>query len=137
VSRRNLNSQKVIKTINDCGGIAIPAHPFRNSHYGRALTKREINSDEISIIEELNGSNSGEQNKKATALIERTNLRGIGGSDAHSAKYVGFGITYIDAEPTISSILSAIRTGNTIAGCRMTPLPNIHETINSQHFKES
>jgi predicted metal-dependent phosphoesterase TrpH len=83
VSRRNLNSQKVIKIINDCGGIAIPAHPFRNSLYGRALTKREINSDEISIIEELNGSNSGEQNKKATALIERTNLRGIGGSDAH------------------------------------------------------
>jgi predicted metal-dependent phosphoesterase TrpH len=85
VSRRNLNSQVVIKTINDCGGIAIPAHPFRSSIYGRALTKNEIQLDEVSIIEELNGSNSREQNQKAAALIKQTDLRGIGGSDAHYA----------------------------------------------------
>ncbi len=40
ISRRNLNSQKVIKTINDCGGIAIPAHPFRDSTYGNAHRRR-------------------------------------------------------------------------------------------------
>jgi predicted metal-dependent phosphoesterase TrpH len=90
VSRRNLNSQKVIKTINDCGGIAVPAHPFRSSVFGRALTKREINLDEVSIIEELNGSNSGEENQKATLLMEQTGLRGIGGSDAHFANPVWF-----------------------------------------------
>jgi predicted metal-dependent phosphoesterase TrpH len=90
VSRRNLNSQKVIKTINDCGGIAIPAHPFRNSIYGQALTKSEIDLEEVGIIEELNGSNSGEQNKKATALMEQTGLKGIGGSDAHYANRIWF-----------------------------------------------
>ncbi len=109
VSRRNLNSQKVIKIINDCGGIAIPAHPFRNSHYGLALTKKEINSDEISIIEELNGSNSGEQNKKATALIERTNLRGIGGSDAHYVNRAWFLNCATEFEKPIYSIQDLVK----------------------------
>ena len=90
LSKRNLDSQKVIKTINDCGGIAIPAHPFRNSIYGRAMAKREIDLKEVSIIEELNGSNSEGQNKKATALIEKTGLKGIGGSDAHYANRIWF-----------------------------------------------
>ena len=90
ISNKNLNSQIVIKTINDCGGIAIPAHPFRNSLYGRALTRGEINSGEVCIIEELNGGNSGEQNKKASRLISERELKGIGGSDAHYANRFWF-----------------------------------------------
>jgi hypothetical protein len=37
----------------------------------------------IEIIEQFNGANSEGQNARATALIARDGLRGIGGSDAH------------------------------------------------------
>jgi predicted metal-dependent phosphoesterase TrpH len=90
VSQRNLDSHEVIKTINDCGGIAVPAHPFRDSIYGRALIEGEFNLDEVSVIEELNGSNSRDENEKATNLIEKTDLKGIGGSDAHYANRLWF-----------------------------------------------
>jgi predicted metal-dependent phosphoesterase TrpH len=109
VSRRNLNSQKVIKTINDCGGIAVPAHPFRSSLFGRALTRGEINRDEVSIIEELNGGNSGEENKKATGLIEQTGLKGIGGSDAHFANRVWFLNCATEFENTIDTVETLVK----------------------------
>jgi len=115
VSRRNLKSQKVIKTINDCGGIAIPAHPFRNSIYGRALTKSEIGLEEISIIEELNGSNSEGQNKKATALMEQTGLKGIGGSDAHYANRIWFlncATKFKNAIYTVEDLVKELRHGH-------------------------
>jgi predicted metal-dependent phosphoesterase TrpH len=109
VTRRNLNSQKVIQTINDCGGIAIPAHPFRSSIYGRALSKRELTLDEVSIIEELNGSNSEEENKRATALLEQTGLGGIGGSDAHYVNRTWFLNCATEFENTISTIEDLVK----------------------------
>ncbi|MBI4767923.1 MAG: PHP domain-containing protein [Deltaproteobacteria bacterium] len=109
VSRRMLDSQKVIKTINDCGGIAVPAHPFRSSIFGRALTKKEIKLDEVRIIEELNGSNSGEENKKATRLMEQTGLRGIGGSDAHFANPVWFLNCATEFENTVHTMETLVR----------------------------
>jgi predicted metal-dependent phosphoesterase TrpH len=115
VSRRNLNSLKLIKAINDCGGIAIPAHPFRNSLYGRALTNQEINTDEIRIIEELNGSNSGAQNKKATALIKQTGLKGIGGSDAHYANrgwFLNYATEFENPINSIEDLVKELRHGD-------------------------
>jgi hypothetical protein len=37
----------------------------------------------VEIIEQFNGANSEVQNAKASAIIARDGLRGIGGSDAH------------------------------------------------------
>ena len=90
ISRKNLNSEKVIKTINDCGGIAIPAHPFRASKYGEALLRHDAEVNEISVIEELNGSNSSEENSSATTLVEQNGMEGTGGSDAHYANRIWF-----------------------------------------------
>jgi len=123
VSQRSLDSQKVIKTINDCGGIAIPAHPFRDSIYGSALSRNEIPLDEVSVIEELNGSNSRDENKMATALIEQTDLRGIGGSDAHYANRVWFLNSATEFEKAIYNIedlVKELRNGD----FRAVPLDN-------------
>ena len=109
VSRRNLDSQKVIKTINDCGGIAVPAHPFRSSVFGRTLAKGEINREEVSIIEELNGNSSEEANKKATGLIEQAGLKGIGGSDAHFANRGWFLNCATEFERTISTMEALVK----------------------------
>jgi hypothetical protein len=46
----------------------------------------------------------------------------VGGSDAHHARFIGFGYTLVAAEPDVPSILTAIREGKTTAGGRMTPL---------------
>jgi hypothetical protein len=48
----------------------------------------------------------------------------VGGSDAHHARYVGFGRTTIDAKKDCGSILAAIREGKTSAAGKMTPLPS-------------
>jgi predicted metal-dependent phosphoesterase TrpH len=115
VSKRNLNSHEVIKAINDCGGIAVPAHPFRDSIYGRALTESEFTLDEVSVIEELNGSNSRDENERATVLIKQTDLKGIGGSDAHYANRVWFlkcATEFEDAIYNTDDLVKALHCGD-------------------------
>jgi predicted metal-dependent phosphoesterase TrpH len=65
---------------------------------------------------------TGSANRKAAVIARRFGKPGVAGSDAHNARYVGFGVTYVTAEPDAASILSAIRGGRTMAGGRMTPL---------------
>jgi predicted metal-dependent phosphoesterase TrpH len=83
IANRRLNDREVIRIMRDCGGIAIPAHPFRESIHGRALEEQREWVAEIEIIEQFNGANTEAQNAKASAIIARDGLRGIGGSDAH------------------------------------------------------
>jgi predicted metal-dependent phosphoesterase TrpH len=83
LANRRLNDREVIRIMKDCGGIAIPAHPFRESLYGKAFEQEKEWVAGVEIIEEFNGANTVEQNAKASAIIARDGLRGIGGSDAH------------------------------------------------------
>jgi predicted metal-dependent phosphoesterase TrpH len=83
ITNRRLNDREVIHIMRECGGIAIPAHPFRESIHGRALEEKRDWVAEIEIIEQLNGANTEAQNAKASAIVSRDGLRGIGGSDAH------------------------------------------------------
>jgi hypothetical protein len=46
----------------------------------------------------------------------------VAGSDAHNARFVGFGRTYVDADRNVAAVLTAIREGRTRVGGRMTPL---------------
>lgn len=83
ITNRRLNDREVIRIIKECGGIGIPSHPFRESLYGRALEGRREWVEGVEVIEQFNGANTEEQNGKASAVIARDGLRGIGGSDAH------------------------------------------------------
>ncbi|KAF5041437.1 PHP-associated [anaerobic digester metagenome] len=65
---------------------------------------------------------TGSANRKAAVIARTFGKPGVAGSDAHNARYVGFGVTYVAAEPNAASILSAIREGRTMAGGKMTPL---------------
>jgi hypothetical protein len=69
--------------MKECGGIAISAHPFRESLHGKALEQRREWVAGVEIIEQFNGANTEAQNAKASAIVARDGLRGIGGSDAH------------------------------------------------------
>jgi hypothetical protein len=83
ITNRRLNDREVIRIMRECGGIAIPAHPFRESIHGRALEEKRDWVAQIEIIEQWNGANTEAQNAKASAIVSRDGLRGIGGSDAH------------------------------------------------------
>ena len=115
ISRKNLSSQKVIKTINDCGGIGIPAHPFRASNYGSALMNHDEALNDIKVIEELNGSNTSDEDSKATALIRQTDIKGIGGSDAHYVNRLWFlncATEFFNGVHTIEDLVEALRQGD-------------------------
>jgi predicted metal-dependent phosphoesterase TrpH len=83
ITNRRLNDREVIRIMRECGGIAIPAHPFRESIHGRALEEKRDWVGQIEIIEQFNGANTEAQNARASAIVSRDGLRGIGGSDAH------------------------------------------------------
>jgi hypothetical protein len=83
LANRRLNDHEVIRIMRECGGIAVPAHPFRESLYGRAFEQKKEWVAGVEIIEELNGANTVEQNAKASAVVVRDGMHGIGGSDAH------------------------------------------------------
>jgi predicted metal-dependent phosphoesterase TrpH len=65
---------------------------------------------------------TGAANRKAARIARKCGKPCVGGSDAHNARFVGFGQTLVPAEPDVASILDAIRAGKSIAGGRMTPL---------------
>jgi predicted metal-dependent phosphoesterase TrpH len=83
ITHRRLNDREVIRIVKECGGIAVPAHPFRESLHGKALEAKKDWTAGVEIIEQLNGANTEAQNAKASAIVARDGLRGIGGSDAH------------------------------------------------------
>ncbi|MDD1678740.1 MAG: PHP domain-containing protein [Methanomicrobiales archaeon] len=115
----------VLETIEEArarGGLVILPHPYHMWRHGVARKMK----GSIRAVDAVEAFNSryivGTANRKAALMARRYQKPCVGGSDAHHARFVGFGVTYIDAEPTVDSILSAIREGKTIAGCRMTPL---------------
>jgi predicted metal-dependent phosphoesterase TrpH len=78
------------------------------------------------IVDAVESFNSryivGSANRKAARIARRLGKPCVGGSDAHNARFVGFGRTFIDAEPTVPAILQAIRDGKVSSGGRKTPL---------------
>jgi predicted metal-dependent phosphoesterase TrpH len=81
---RLLRAEHVIEVVHSEGGIAIPAHPFRDSGYGMRLDGLLAKlGPALSAIEAINGQNSPDQNAEAMAMAEKLGLTPLGGSDAH------------------------------------------------------
>ncbi|MGH7948108.1 MAG: PHP-associated domain-containing protein [Candidatus Binataceae bacterium] len=79
-------SEALIELVHGEGGIAIPAHPFRDSGYGRRLDDLVSQvGGALSAIEVLNGQNSDHENELAETAALKLGLTAVGGSDAHFA----------------------------------------------------
>lgn len=104
------------------GALLILPHPYHRWRHG---VGRRLAAG-ISAVDAVEVFNSryitGSANRKAAVIAKRFTKPGVAGSDAHNARYVGFGVTYVMAENDVASILTAIREGRTMAGGRMTPL---------------
>ena len=119
-----LDVLETVRIARDMGAVLILPHPY---HVWRHGVGRKLRSALYSVdaIEVFNSRYIvGSANLKASRMARRIGKPCVGGSDAHHARYVGFGRTKVDAERNCESILAAIRAGKTSAGGRMTPLPS-------------
>lgn len=77
-------AEHMMEVVHGEGGIAIPAHPFRDSGYGPRLDSLLAKlGAPLSAIEAINGQNTHEQNVEAIAAAGKLGLTALGGSDAH------------------------------------------------------
>ncbi len=115
LTARMLKSEHLIDVIHHEGGVAIPAHPFRDSGFGArldALLARHGSA--IGAIEVLNGQNSSAQNDCAADTALKLGLTAVGGSDAHfsSAKWFLTCATELEREVTsVAELCAEIRAG--------------------------
>ncbi|WFN37999.1 PHP domain-containing protein [Methanomicrobium antiquum] len=113
---------KTVKIARDMGGLLILPHPYHQLRHGVAI-KLKSAIEAVDAVESFNSRYIvGSANKKAGRKARFFGKPCVAGSDAHNARFVGYGITKIDAEKNIPSIFAAIRGGKTEAGGKMTPL---------------
>ncbi|MGC1679409.1 MAG: PHP-associated domain-containing protein [Candidatus Binataceae bacterium] len=115
LTSRMLRSEHLIDVIHHEGGVAIPAHPFRESGFGArldALVARH--GAAIGAIEVLNGQNSTIENERAKDTALKLGLAAVGGSDAHfsTAKWFLTCATELEREVTnVAGLCAEIRAG--------------------------
>ena len=102
--------------------LLILPHPYHVWRHGVALCKKS-GMTAVDAVEVFNSRYIvGSANKKAARIAKRLGKPCVGGSDAHHAKFVGFGRTFVDAEKNVPAILEAIRAGKVSCTGRKTPL---------------
>ena len=106
----------------EMGGLLILPHPYHQFRHGVAIRIRNA-FEAVDAIETLNSRYIvGSANKKAGRKADFFGKPCVAGSDAHNYRYVGYGITLIDADKNLNSILNAIREGKTTPTGKMTPI---------------
>jgi predicted metal-dependent phosphoesterase TrpH len=104
------------------GALAILPHPYHVWRHGVARRKK-AGMAAVDAVEVFNSRYIvGSANTKAARIAKRLGKPCVGGSDAHHARFVGFGRTYVDAEKNVPAILDAIRAGRVSCGGKKTPL---------------
>ncbi len=126
LTSRLLKSEHLIEVIHGEGGIAIPAHPFRDSGFGSRLDGLLArHGAALSAIEVLNGQNSPEENARAEDAALKLGLTALGGSDAHFATPRWFLTCATELErdvTTVEELCAELRAGRARL-YRFTPAP--------------
>jgi predicted metal-dependent phosphoesterase TrpH len=115
ISSRSVKEKDVMAAIGDCGGIAIPSHPYRDSTYGSAFEEGNEDVRDMKIVEELNGANSRAENDKARRLVAQNGLKGIGGSDAHYVNkhwFLRCATEFFNPIETMEDLIDELRADN-------------------------
>jgi predicted metal-dependent phosphoesterase TrpH len=121
-----LTVPETIEAINDQGGIAVAAHPYKyNSRLGVLLEKSPIHS-RFAAIEVFNSNIRKGANEKALELAKEFNMPGVAGSDAHYTLNLGNGITHLDIQSlSLDDVLNAIKSNNVKLSCKYTSVRNV------------
>jgi predicted metal-dependent phosphoesterase TrpH len=111
-----------IRMARKMGALLILPHPYHLWRHGVAR-RRKSGMSAVDAVEAFNSRYIvGSANAKAARIARRLGKPCVGGSDAHNARFVGYGRTYVEAEKNIPSILAAIRDGRIACGGKKTPL---------------
>lgn len=118
----------VVEDIHAQEGLAVMAHPFR-------LRENYPNNyfDLFDAIELFNGRSGDPEDPESPnhitrRVVEHNDISAVtGGSDSHVPWTVGNGVTEVPANPDLSSVRQAIRSGSTGAGG--TPSYNFNRAI--------
>jgi hypothetical protein len=119
---KGMDVLETIAVAREHGALLVLPHPFHMMRHGVALHFRSALSS-VDAVEVFNSRYIvGSANKKAAKFAKKLGKPCVGGSDAHNARYVGYGKTLVDSEPNVPAILEAIRNGDSVAVGRKTPL---------------
>jgi predicted metal-dependent phosphoesterase TrpH len=117
-----LDVMVTVEIAHRMGAIAILPHPYHIWRHGVARRKK-AGMDIVDAVEVFNSRYIvGSANTKAARIAKRLGKPCVGGSDAHNARFVGFGWTFVNAEKNVPAILDAIRAGKVSCGGKKTPL---------------
>ena len=107
-----MDAAELVRTSEECGAIAVPAHPGRFG-IGFCEYVGEIEGfDGVQVVEQLNGSNRPGEQERADALIGERGYLGTGGSDAHVVSAIGSCMTEFDGEVrSESDLVELLRAG--------------------------
>jgi predicted metal-dependent phosphoesterase TrpH len=98
--------------VSSLGGVAAPAHPYRETSILRELPGDEL-APMLATVEILNGKTPADQNRLAIEYAQTHGLRGIGGSDAHQISRLYSYLTLFDGPiHTIDDLVTALRDGD-------------------------
>lgn len=105
---------ETIQDIQDQGGVAVLAHPFR---FGNGVSAKTVRACEGLAVETTNGRSFESMNRKSGRLAHELQRPQTGGSDAHRTHEVGNGITLFHGSVTTAEqALEALRKGEVSAG---------------------
>ena len=94
------------------GGVAVPAHPYRETSILRELPGDEV-APLLESVEILNGKTPADQNLSAIEFARRHGLRGTGGSDAHQISRLYSYLTLFDGPiATLDDLVVGLRQGD-------------------------
>jgi predicted metal-dependent phosphoesterase TrpH len=117
-----LDVETTVAIARRMGALLILPHPYHVWRHGVAR-RRKAGMMVVDAVESFNSRYIvGSANRKAERIALKLGKPCVGGSDAHNARFVGFGRTYVDAEKNVPAILDAIRAGNVTCGGKQTPL---------------
>ena len=117
-----LDVETTVAIARRMGALLILPHPYHVWRHGVAR-RRKTGMMVVDAVESFNSRYIvGSANRKAERIALKLGKPCVGGSDAHNARFVGFGRTYVDAEKNVPAILDAIRAGNVTCGGKKTPL---------------
>lgn len=114
---RELSLSEALELIHEQGGVAAAAHPFYHSWLQLSVTREALAGKSFDAVETFNASTTNKKyRREAKRLAGQLSLGEVGGTDAHTSEFIGYGVTeFSDKVASLSEALEEIRQGKTKA----------------------
>ncbi len=109
--QRGMSVAETIEAIENMGGVAVAAHPYR---FWSGLGEREVRNNPFRVVEVKNGRSGPGSNRKARDLAMGLGKNMTGGSDSHDLYHIGWAYTVFTVPvESADDVIDAILRGET------------------------